>query len=159
MRKLMILIVSILIVFLGGCSSEDEVFQDLDGKYFYHECIYLNLLSSATPGYQTDLYSGVIYIEFSDDQIIYYGSDEKTRTYDEIEFREADIDKDLDFVISLDKSGIFESFDSRYDIYSGDTSVGLTIFIDGETIYLAETKMIGGSSDIFTVWSIFEIKK
>jgi len=86
-------------------------------------------------------------------------NDDETTTYNQIEFREEDVYKDLDDLITLDFDGVFELFDYRYDIYSEDVSAGLTIFVSEETIYLAQTRMIGGSHDIFTVWSIVEIEK
>lgn len=159
MKKLVVLVMFMLVVFLGGCSKEYNIVRNLEGRYYYQECVYLNLLSSSTIDSHSELYGEVIYIEFFDNQIMYFGSDETLRTFVSIEYRKEDVNKDLDSLITMDLNGVFDSFDYRYDIYSNNISVGLTIFIKDETIYLAETKMIGGSRDVFTVWSIFLIDK
>ena len=59
------------------------------------------MLSSATPGYQTGLYSGVIYIEFSDDQILkeYYSLTEEDLDSEDIQYLMDDkfgYDEDVD---------------------------------------------------------------
>ena len=159
MKKLILVFIFTLTLLLSGCSTNNDILNQLEGEYYYKECIYLTPLSSSTLDAYPGLYGSVIYIEFSDGQIIYYGNNEVTRTYNEIEFKEEDVDKDLDEIITLDFDNVFETFEYRFDIYSEDSSVGLTIFVKGETIYLAETRMIGGSHDVFAVWSIVEIEK
>lgn len=160
MKKITMILCFVIIVFLSSCTQSNvSIVDDLDGEYYYVECIYLTPFSSSTLDAYPGLYGSLIYIEFSDDQIIYYGNDDKSITFIEIEYREEEVKKDLDDLIVLDLNGVFESFDSRYDIYSEDESAGYTIFVEGEKLYLAETRMIGGSNDIFTVWSIVEIKK
>ncbi|MCF7927139.1 MAG: hypothetical protein K9L74_06165 [Candidatus Izimaplasma sp.] len=160
MKKKILIVLLMVIFFLSGCSQKDNnIVDDLEGVYHYVECIYLAPYSSSTLEAYPDLYGALIYIEFSEDQIVYYGNDEETRTYTKIEFRKENVNKDFDGTISLDFDGVFDAFDYRYDIYSGGTSVGLTIFIDEETLYIAETRMIGGSHDVFSVFSIVEIKQ
>jgi hypothetical protein len=147
-------------ILLSSCAqNEESIIDDLDGDYYYVECIYLSPLSSSTLDAYPGLYGSLIYITFSDNQVVYYGNDDETRSYNQIEFREEEVNKDLDDLITLDLNGVFETFESRYDIYSDDVSIGLTVFVDGDTLYLAETRMIGGSNDIFSVWSIVEIGK
>ncbi len=158
--KKITLILMLVLFFLGGCSQNDnDIIDELEGEYYYVNVIYLAPYSSSSLEYYPNLPGSLIYIEFTEDQIIYYGNDEEIKTYTDIKFREEDVNKDLDDLIILDFDGVFESFDYRYDIYSDGTSIGLTIFIDEETLYLAETRMIGGSHDVFSVWSIVEIEQ
>ena len=160
MKKFFVVLCLMVTFLLSSCAGNDkDIINDLDGDYYYVECIYLSPFSSSIIDALPGLYGSLINITFSDDQIIYYGNDDETRSYNQIEFREEEVNKDLDDLITLDLNGVFETFASRYDIYSDGVSVGLTIFVDGDTLYLAETRMIGGSNDIFTVWSIVEIEK
>ncbi|MBI9009342.1 MAG: hypothetical protein JEZ05_04855 [Tenericutes bacterium] len=160
MKKFLVVLCLMGTILLSSCAqNEESIIDDLDGNYYYVECIYLSPFSSSTLDAYPGLYGSLIYITFSDNQIVYYGNDDETRSYNQIEFREEEVNKDLDDLITLDLNGVFETFESRYDIYSDDVSIGLTVFVDGDTLYLAETRMIGGSNDIFTVWSIVEIGK
>jgi len=160
MKKFLLSFLLVFMIFLSGCDNNDKtIVSELKGEYYFVECIYLSPFSSSTLDFYPSLDGSLIYIEFFDDQIIYHENDDETTTYNQIEFREEDVYKDLDDLITLDFDGVFELFDYRYDIYSEDVSAGLTIFISEETIYLAQTRMIGGSHDIFTVWSIVEIEK
>jgi hypothetical protein len=160
MKKILVSICLIVTIILSSCAqNEKSIVDDLDGDYYYVECIYLSPFSSSTLDAYPGLYGSLIYITFSENIIIYYGNDDETRSYNQIEFREEEINKDLDDLITLDLNGVFETFESRYDIYSNGISVGLTIFVDADKLYLAETGLIGGSKDIFTVWSIVEIEK
>jgi len=160
MKKLIITFLIMTTIFLSGCSqNETNITDDLDGKYYYVECIYLPPFSSSTLDFYPNLHGSLIYIEFFDDKIVYYGNDDETRSYNQIEYIEEDVDENFGSVITLDFDGVFETFEFRYDIYSDDISVGLSIFVNGGTMYLAKTGMIGGSHDVFTVFSIVEIKK
>lgn len=160
MKKFLVVLCLMVTILLSSCAqNEESIIDDLDGDYYYVECIYLSPLSSSTLDAYPGLYGSLIYITFSDNQVVYYGNDDETRSYNQIEFREEEVNKDLDDLITLDLNGVFETFESRYDIYSDDVSIGLTVFVDGDTLYLAETRMIGGSNDIFSVWSIVEIGK
>ena len=160
MKKFLVVLCLMVTISLSSCAqNEESIIDDLDGDYYYVECIYLSPLSSSTLDAYPGLYGSLIYITFSDNQIVYYGNDDETRSYNQIEFREEEVNKDLDDLITLDLNGVFEAFESRYDIYSDAVSIGLTVFVDGDTLYLAETRMIGGSNNIFTVWSIVEIEK
>lgn len=159
MRKVLILLLALLLTFTAGCDKEEEFIDDLDGKYTYYECVYLNFLSSSTLEYDTERYSGIIYLEFGENELSYYGSDEVLHTYENISYVKKKINTDLDDVISLDLNGVFDSFENRYDVYNDGESIGLTLFTTEDTLFLAETRMLGGSSNIFTVWSIFEIRE
>ncbi|MCF7924789.1 MAG: hypothetical protein K9L64_06785 [Candidatus Izimaplasma sp.] len=157
--KKIILILVLVLFFLVGCSQNDnDIIDELEGEYYYVKVIYLAPYSSGSLYYPN--LPGSLVIEFTEEQIVYHRNGlEETETYTDIEFRKEEVNKDLDAVINLDFDGVFETFDYRYDIYSDGTSIGLTIFIDDETFYLAETRMIGGSHDIFSVYSIIEIEQ
>lgn len=160
MKKFMYIPVLIFIILLSGCSTnQDKIVNNLEGEYYYKECIYLAPWSSSTLDFYPNLYGSLLYVEFSNGQISYYGNDEVIKIYNQVEFREEEVNKDLDSVINLDFDGVFELFEYRYDMYNDGISVNLTIFVKGDTLYLAETKMTGGNHDIFAVWSIVEIEK
>ncbi len=161
MKRILIVFMMVLPLFLLVGCSENNTFdiEDLDGRYYYEECIYLSPLLSVTKDFHTQEFAGVIYIEFSENQIVFYSVHDPETTYEEIEFIEEDIEKDLDEILSYDFDSVFDTFDTRYDIYSDGTSVGLSIFIDDETVYLAETSWVGNESDVFHIWSIYEIQK
>lgn len=148
-----------LIFILTSCNNEPTILDELQGKYYFQECIYLNPLLSVTMDAYTYSYKDNSYIEFNENQIIYLGTVSNTYTYENITFVEEEITKDLDSLISLDFEGVFDTFDNRYDLYSDDKSINITIFVNEEAYYIANTKMIGGSNDILTVWNIFEISK
>lgn len=160
MKKIMMAVFFLLIIFLSGCSKNQTLeVSELSGKYYFTDCVYLNMFSSATLDYYTEQFENEAYIDFSLDQVSIFGTNREISTYTDIQWVHTKVDQDLDSVISWDMNGIFATFDERYDLYAEDESVGISLFVSGENVYIAETRMIGGSSDIFTVWTIFEIQK
>ena len=159
MKKTLLVLVFAILILLTGCTNNDDFTESLEGKYVVTQCVYLSMLSSATPDYYTEKYAGVLYIEFTDDKINYYGTDESLKTYDDIIFKQVNLNKGLDDLVSYDVSDILNLFVYRYDIYSGDTSIALTIFEGNDKIYLSETETYGTNNAFFAFWNIFEIEK
>ncbi len=159
MKNKLVLIILFCIVFvLSGCSNEvNDMTKELSGKYFYKECVYLNLLSSSTLDYQTNLYKQNVYIDFGEKELSYYNSESELIEYKNVEFIENELDNEVDSVLNLEINDVLDDFDIRYDIYSDNQLVSLVVFIANQKVYLAETRMIGGSNNILVIWSIFEI--
>ena len=142
---------------LSGCSETNQI-EDLEGQYYFDECVYLNLLSSSTKDYMTEQYKDSSYIRFYEDKIVHHGTNLDYETYTEVEYKKVEVTKDLDFVINYE-SEVFDIFTSRYDLYVDGEHIGITLFFDQNSMFVGETGMIGGNNDIFTIWTIFKVDK
>lgn len=151
------IIIVLMSIFLVGCSSEIGDKVDLEGKYVLDECIYVNFLSSSTKEYLTEQYSDIAYIEFSENIIIYQGTNEKTYIYNDIDLRKTSYKDSIDYVLNLEFENINIEIDEVYDIYDSDIFTGFSL-IKGETYYyLVEARFLGNNNSYF-IWQIFLLK-
>lgn len=68
------------------------------------------------------------------------------------------LEQDVEVILSLDVDEIFEQFDTRYDVYSNGTRIGLTIFLHEDIVYFADTSY-EGTNNALIIWSIYEVKQ
>jgi hypothetical protein len=152
----------IYLMFLGflltSCTETKTGFVDkLSGKYYFEECIYINFLSSSTKDYFTEQHSGEVYIIFDVTSIEYRNINQSIVIYDKVKYKNVSVTENLDDIINLDIDNIFDNFEQRYDIYNDDSYTGLTLFFDGENMFLAEIRIIDDSSNEYFVWDIFSL--
>lgn len=159
-RKINIIILVLMLLLTTSCSNKTEVEnEDILGSFVYYECIYLVGYSSSTIDNQTGLHQNKYFYETTiDDFLVYDEEDVLIESFENIEYIKVEIDKDIDeFYLYFGLEDIFDLMQERYDIYIGNNRIGYSIFIGNDKIYLAETTYTGGSKDIFTIWSLFEL--
>lgn len=146
------------LLLLVGCDTpvDNDIEFQLEGMFYYEEAIYLNPLSSATLEFESDRVKGTHSIEITDDILIHQYGD-ASKTYEHISFKEVEVKKDFDELLSLDPNKIFDDFDKRYDLYDDNTRIGLSLFMIDNQVYIAETRYLGSSHDIFTVWAVYKL--
>lgn len=133
---------------------------DVIGTYYYSECVYLHPLSSSTIDYQTELYMHNISFDVSEFKFAIIDKvNDTTKNYWDIEFTKVDLYLDLDEFGRLQLDDFLESVDTRYDVYSAGTKLDYVIFFSGENTFIAESKMLGGGNNIFTIFKIFSTGK
>jgi len=158
MKKVILISSFLLLLLLVGCNTpvENNPEFQFKGLFYYEETIYLNPLSSATLEYESERVKGTHSIEITDDILVHqYGDD--SHTYENISFKEEEVKKDFDELLSLDPNNTFDNFDKRFDIYNNDTGIGLSLFIIDSQVYIAETRYL--SSDVFTVWAVYKLSQ
>ncbi len=158
-KKMVIVFALFMLIFITGCNNEHEEHDfDLSGEYIYGDCVYIYMLSSSTKEYETELYKDLYYFDFSNDTLLYYSDeDELIDTYEEVDYRSVDKDLYVDDVFNFGINEFLDLVEYRFDIYRNDQIIGFTIFQSDTQTYIADTRMLGGSGDIFTIWSIFEL--
>ena len=163
MKKVLLFIGIIVSIVLSGCTATDEIVEEeflFHGTYSFYENVYSNPialmpLSGINPEWFTTMY----YIEFNGNEII-YSDFNGIVSYDNIEFREVqDMSAGYDEVFSLNIEGLFDEYDTRYDIYSNDNITGLTVFLKGQDVFIAKSQIFGDTKEIATLWGINEVKR
>ncbi|MBN2828667.1 MAG: hypothetical protein JXQ26_11780 [Tissierellales bacterium] len=154
------LYVFLLCFVLTGCIEKDnDEISNLEGKYFFDDCVYLNFLSSSTKEFYTEQHSGVVYINFDQSSLDYLSTEDSFFQYNDIKFQNVSMNENLDEIINLDINNIFSNFESRFDIYNDKVYTGLSIFLNEECIYLAEVRIFGDNTKEYFIWTIFSLKK
>lgn len=158
MKKAILIGSFLLLLSLVGCDTpaDNDIEFQLRGMFYYEEAIYLNPLSSATLEYESDRVKGTHSIEITDD-ILVHQYDDESETYEHISFKEENVKKDFDELLSLDPNKIFDDFDKRYDLYNNNTGIGLSLFMIDNQVYIAETRYLGSNDDVFTVWTVYKL--
>jgi hypothetical protein len=156
MKKIVLLL--LLGIMLTSCSAEGtEVVDTLSGKYYFDECVYLTFLSSSTKEYFAEQHSGEVYILFDETSIEYHGTEQTTLQYDQVNFKNIPVTENFDDVLNLDIDDVFSNFDQRFDIYDGNSYIGLTLFVNEDSIYLAEIRILGENPEEYFIWAIFSL--
>jgi hypothetical protein len=78
--------------------------------------------------------------------------------YGDVEYIEVDVYLDNDDLFNLFASDFLDTIDYRYNIYSDGDRIEYLIYIKDEEIFIAELKDIGGTTNGFSIWAIFNIK-
>lgn len=168
-RIVFLLMMMVFVTSLFGCQQSHLVeVENLQGTYWVEECVYLSVFSSSTLDACTFATQNIEYIEFSEDHISYLRSGTELLSYDDIKYEEVDVYQDLDDIVFLDIHDVFSNFDYRFDlfqkqyndvyhVYEGDQFLGVSLFVQGDTWYLAETEWIGSSNDVFMIWNVYRL--
>lgn len=149
-----------LLMLLTGCQEHGTVpVDELSGQYFYDECVYLNVFSSATKEYFSELHANVAFIDVRESLIEFQGTEQTRQTFADISFRNVALSKNFDDTINLDRDNLFGQYTHRYDVYQGPNYTGLSLFMSDDQIYLAEIRILGDCQDEYFIWTIFTLKK
>lgn len=156
MKKLFILF--FLMILLSSCAHSNPVVDNLSGSYSYQECVYLSPFSSATLDYMSSLHEGKVAITFLDDAITYVDTAGKTNHFQQITYHKEDVYHQIDPVIHVGISSVFERFQNRFDIYDDNKYTGITLYFVDNDLYLAELALINTSSADYLVQAIYKIQ-
>ena len=158
MKKVMIIL--ILCFSLLGCKNKElEFVENLEGKYFFEECVYLSVFSSSTIEYFSEQHSGIVYVVFNEKSIEYHSTEQAVLVYDNVEYHNVSMTENLDDSTNLISDNVLSNFEYRFDIYSDDTYTGLTLFVNEDHIFLAELSLLGSDTFEYTIWTIFTLSK
>lgn len=153
--KIYIVLTLVMLIFITGCTKEEENTFNFEGDYSIGELVYNSAFSSYWGKYPMNHND---YYVFSEDTLLYYSLEgELLKTYNDIEYRSVEKDLDIDEMFSLFSDDFLDSVEYRFDIYSNDKEIGLSVFQSDTKNYIADTRYLGGSKDIFTIWSICEL--
>lgn len=159
MKKVVMLLVTIVVVTLSGCESRNESVEfNLEGRYEFFASVYKNPLSNVSElGQDSISLTNSYYIEFKDSELVFSNSD-ATFLYENIEYKQERVNKDIDELFSLDEDDIIDEFERRYDVYVDNESVGLSVFLKEDKIFIAETTYLGENNDVFSILNINEVR-
>ena len=146
---------------LSGCSKGYEIpNNDIIGDYSYSECVYLNGVSSATmEGYRGSNNKNLSTFIIKENELTIYNDDnEVVEEYTDIEYIEVDLDLDIDNMFSIWLPDFLDNVEHRYDIYSNGKRIEYIIYMNGEDMYIAESKYLGGTTTASSIWAVYSIK-
>ena len=159
-KTILILMLITLSILLAGCSKNGDLPKNIMGTYTYSECVYLNPLSSSImEGYTGSNNKDMFTYQLKENEFIIYTDDnEIIEEYGDVEYIEVDVYLDNDDLFNLFASDFLDTIDYRYNIYSDGDRIEYLIYIKDEEIFIAELKDIGGTTNGFSIWAIFNIK-
>lgn len=169
-NKLLTILLFLLLLFMTSCSTQEEeqvadLYDEnhpfeLMGEYAYGvcDCVYLTPLSSHMQYGSCLETEDTFYFDISDKIFIHYSVEEGLiRTYLDVTYVLVPIKEDLDDLFSYYDSDFLDTVTYRFDIYKNQNRTDFSIFENEDHFYIANTRMLGGSKDLFSIWSIYEL--
>lgn len=157
MKRLLIIMILLLSVSLTGCKSKEKVkLEDIYGKYYYKECVFLSEQNLFKKESLDEMYKGVARYSLKENSFTFYQSESSTPTISikNINYQEVEID----YKIQTSKpKEILKKCTTRYDVYREDVSQGYSFAFDGEKVYFIEFRYLGDNKHM--VWNIFLLEK
>lgn len=157
MKKL--IIVLIFLISLSSCKNKQYLIEELSGTYTFDSCVYLSPFSSSTPAYFTEIHQDNVSIVFSNSELNYDDTEGVSRMYENVTYHKKSILDHMDDVLNYGSQEIFDMFDERYDIYNDGRYTGLTLYIDGDYLFIAEISIIDYDQNVYMIRAIFSIQK
>ncbi|MBQ4571394.1 MAG: hypothetical protein IJB21_06845 [Bacilli bacterium] len=159
MKRLLIIMLCLLSVCITGCKSKEKEkvnLEDIYGKYYYKECIYLSEQNIFNKESLDDTYKDVARYSLKENSFAFYQSESLTPTISlkNINYKEVE----LDYKISIkEPKEILKDCSTRFDIFREDVSQGYSFAFDGDKVYFIEFRSYGDNN--YTVWNIFLLEK
>lgn len=158
-KTILILVLMTISILLIGCSKTGNLPDNIIGTYTYSECVYLNPLSSSSMDGYTGSNNDMFTYQLKENEFIIYTIDnEIIEEYGDVEYIDVDVYLDNDDMFNLFAANFLDTIDYRYDIYSDGGRIEYLIYIRDDEIFIAELKDIGGTTNGFSIWAIFNIK-
>ena len=159
MKRLLIIMICLLSVCITGCKSKEKEkvnLEDIYGKYYYKECIYLSEQNVFNKESLDDTYKGVARYSLKENSFAFYQSESliPTISLKNINYKEVELDYKIEV---KEPKEILKNCSTRFDIFREDVSQGYSFAFDGDKVYVIEVRSYGDNTH--TVWNIFLLEK
>lgn len=156
MKKISLILLFIIGIFLVSCSNKQIDITELYGKYQYGSCVYISSESTFTTEQQNKLYQGVSRYSFKEDKFTYYEtkSTEETFSINKATYEKVNVNESL----SKEDQKLLRIATTRYDIYKNDKYQSYSILYGKDKVYFMETRYSYKTESI-VIWQIIELKK
>lgn len=156
MKRLLILVLLLLSIFITGCNGKQKVeLEDIYGKYYYKECVYLNERNVFNKDALNDAYKDVARYSIKESTFAFYQTESQTPTISlkHINYKEVDVDENIE---SKEVKKLLKKCTTRFDIYRLEISQGYSFAFDGDNVYFIEFR---STNNVHEVWHIFSLEK
>lgn len=160
MKKYINIIILLLLISITSCKANKPKLNldDLYGKLYYDECIYLSpYISDITIAEETANHKGISRFDITENSFYYYetSSPEASMTLRMVTYQEKDVNDNL--TINNDVKDILKNMTTRYDIYRNNTFQCYSFLYDGKDIYYMETRRLVDNTN-YDIWKIVRLK-
>lgn len=157
MKKLLVLLLILPIVFFTSCKKEPIPVEDIYGKYDYKDCIYINDMLDSSTVAQNKLYKNIARYSLTEKIYSFYASTSNTPTMNIIgvKYVENEVLENISYkpVVKLLKKAT-----TRYDVYKGDNSQGYSFVFSEDKAFFLEFRYFQ-SSQSHVLMKVVEIEK
>lgn len=159
MKRLLIIVLVLLSVCVTGCKSKEKEkvkLEDIYGKYYYKECLFLSEQNQFNKESLDETYKGVARYSLKETTFYFYETKSSTPTISlkNISYEEVEIDYKIQ---TKGPKEILKNCTTRFDIYRLDVSQGYSFAFDGDNVYFIEFRSLSNNNHM--VWHIFLLEK